>query len=194
MSAVETPWGYTVEVEGAALPPLVSADELAALTGGLASDPGRVEAVAAAVSDAVRAWCGWHVSPTLTCRWVGEGEGRYLALPCMGVSSVGSLRVAGAEAECRHRPSGLVRLVRGAFPPEWGSVEATFRAGYPSAAVGAVVAQIAANAVVAAPGVAEEHAGSVGVTYNRTGDGVTGGVSLLPRDLAILAPYRLTRW
>ena len=57
-----------------------------------------------------------------------------------------------------------------------------------------LVAQIASNALVAAPGIAEEHAGSVGATYNKTGDGITGGVSLLARDKELLTHYRLGTW
>lgn len=186
-----TPWGYGAEVEGDGLPPLISSDEFRSLCPGLASDGARVEAALAAVSAAVRDWCGWHVAPTLTCTYTGEGEGRLLVLPALGVASVGSLKVRGADVPFEHKGNGLVRLRAGSFPDEWGSVECTYRAGFSSAAVGAVVAQVAANFLASAPGVAEEHAGSVGVTYNKTGDGITGGVSLLGRDLALLAPYRL---
>ena len=58
--------------------------------------------------------------------------------------------------------------------------------------LGAIVAQIASNALAAAPGIAEEHAGGVGATYNKTGDGITGGVSLLARDKELLSPYVLS--
>ena len=55
-----------------------------------------------------------------------------------------------------------------------------------------LVAQIASKALAAAPGIAEEHAGGVGATYNKTGDGITGGVSLLARDKELLSPYVLS--
>ena len=87
----------------------------------------------------------------------------------------------------------MVRLKSSAFPDEWRSVVCVYTAGFDAGSIGQVVAQIASNALAAAPGVANERAGNVSITYNQTGSGITGGVSLLPRDYAILAPYRLVR-
>ena len=56
-----------------------------------------------------------------------------------------------------------------------------------------VVAQIASNALAGAAGVSSETAGGVSISYNRTADGVSGGVSLLPRDKEMLQAYRLVR-
>ena len=52
--------------------------------------------------------------------------------------------------------------------------------------------QLVENALVATPGLREEHAGNVGATYNQTESGVSGGVRLLPSDRAALALYRIT--
>lgn len=189
---VQTPWGYTV----AHLPSIIDVEEFDKLTGNaLSSSDERKEAILDAVSAAVRDWCGWHVSPSLECVYTGEGAGRLLKLPALGVTKVDRLAVLGEDVEdYEWRDDGLIRLSPcHRFPGKWRSVVCEYTAGFGVMGIGQIVAQIASNALVAAPGVSEEHAGNVGITYNRTGDGITGGVSLLDRDKAALSPYRLVR-
>lgn len=191
---IMTPWGYSV----AELPPILTLEQFRDGDGAnLSSDDEVIEAKLAGVSAAVRDHCGWHVAPSLECEWTGDGEGALLCLPSMAVTFISSLSIAGVELdpdEYEWRSAGLVRLRHGVFPDMWRSVACSYVSGHTSAsAISEVVSQIALNALVAAPGVAEEHAGGVGVTYNRTGDGVTGGVSLLARDIDALAPYVIKR-
>lgn len=187
---MQTAWGYEVD----ALDPIIDVSTFDYFCPGLSSDESQKEAVLEAVSAAIRDWCGWHVSPNLECSYVGEGEGRLLVLPGMGVTSVESLIVDGATVtDYEWTAAGMVRLKGCIFPDIWRSVECVYNAGFDAGAIGQVVAQIASNALVAAPGVANERAGNVSITYNQTGAGITGGVSLLPRDYAILAPYKLAR-
>ena len=191
MAATQTPWGYSVEGE---LGPLVSLEDFKLLCPGLSSTDEQISAVLDAVSAAVRDWCGWHVAPSVECTFVGNGEGRLLVLPAMGVTAVESLAVEGSGiGGFEWAAIGMVRLSDGTFPDKWRSVECVYTAGFESGSVGQAVAQIAANALVAAPGVANERAGNVSIQYNQTGAGITGGVSLLPRDHALLAPYKLAR-
>ena len=185
-----TNWGYEV----ANLPPIISLQSFYALNPGLSSSTDRILSVLEAVSASVRDWCGWHVAPSLNCHFVGNGEGQLLMLPCMGVSAVDSVTINGTDAVAfEWTAAGMVRLTSGRFPCGWRNVEVDFTAGFTADSIGAVVAQIAANMLVASPGVAEEHIGSAGITYNRTGNGITGGVSLLERDRELLAPYKLAR-
>lgn len=189
---VQTPWGYTVEQ----LPAIMTPEQLRALMPTLSSTDATLAAVIDGVSSAVRDWCGWHVSPVLECTYTGNGEGQLLMLPAMGVQSFDALSIDGAEVDASAYwwdASGMVRLKHSAFPRGWRNVQAVYTAGFASASVAQVVAQIAANMLTASPGVREEHAGQVGITYNQTGSGITGGVSLLERDRAMLAPYRLAR-
>lgn len=189
---MRTPWGYSV----AELPPVMGAGEFREATGGVfSSTDERVAAVLDQVSQAVRDWCGWHVAPVLECEWDGEGEGRLIRLPVMGLEAV-TLTVNGSEVDpdtYQWTESGLVRRSCGRFPSEWRSVHASFTAGFPTTgAIAAAVVQLASNALAGAPGVREEHAGQVGITYNQTASGVSGGVRLLESDMALLAPYRIT--
>lgn len=193
-----TPWGYSVMAES--VPPIMDPEEFAAMTGGAfaGEDAGRIEAMLDAVSASVRAFCGWHVAPMLPCKAVTEGPGWALCLPSLAVRSVSSVSVLGEALEAASyewRSDGMVRRRPPSYwPSDWGGVEVSFESGFDLAAVpdlAAVVAQIASNAMAAAPGVRSERAGGVEIEYNQTGSGISGGVGLLPRDMQMLAAYRL---
>lgn len=189
--AVLTKWGYSVDSE---LGPIISVDDFQIATGGrMVSSEERIEAVLASVSQAIRDWCGWHVSPNLECTWKGQGEGNLMLLPCFGVTDVESLSVEGSEViDFEWLNSGLIRIPC-RFPDKWRSCDVVYRAGFDATgALAAAVVQLASNALAATPGVREEHAGQVGATYNQTEVGVSGGVRLLASDYSLLAPYRLT--
>lgn len=194
---VRTPWGYEVDVEP--MPPLIDAAQYARLAGVELTEEStpRIQATLEAVSAAIRAYCGWHIAPVLACQARCTGNGRMLELPTLTLVSVDAIEVDGGPvdmADVRWRECGLVRLRRGHWPADWGSVVVDFTSGYDLDQVpdiGAVVAQIASNAMAGAPGVASERAGEVSITYNATGYGVAGGVTLLDRDRALLEPHRL---
>lgn len=173
---------------------IITVEQFRAMYPGLSSTDAQIQAVLDAVSESVRTYCGWHVAPPMECEFTGEGEGRLLMLPAMGVSAVTSLEIEGQEVtDYEWTAAGMVRLKSGEFPDVWRSVNVEYTAGFIGADIAQVVAQIAANSLVAAPGVSSESAGNVSISYNKTGDGITGGVSLLARDYNLLAPYRLAR-
>lgn len=185
-----TDYGYAVS---GTLDALISVDEFRNICPGLSSTDAQIKAVLDAVSAAVRDYCGWHVSPSLECDFIGHGAGDLLLLPGMNVTAVESLAINGdAVTDYEWTGAGMVRLKSSTFPDSWRSVECVYTAGYNSAVVGHIVAQIASNAIVAAPGVSSERAGNVSITYNQTGSGITGGVSLLDRDKELLARYVLS--
>lgn len=195
--AVVTPWGYTLEADE--IPPLLDAETFAAMTGGAfdASD-GRVAPILAGVSAAVRNFCCWHVAPSLACTCETEGPGCAIMLPSKALSDVARVEVLGEELGAdgyEWRADGMLRRTGGLWwPVAWRSVAVAYTAGYDLAAtpdLAAIVCQVASNALAAAPGVRSEQAGGVSIEYNATGSGVTGGIALLGRDMAMLAPYRL---
>lgn len=189
------PWGYDL-ADGGEIPSIITPSQFAVLTGGrMSSTTEQVQAMLDATSAAVRGYCGWHVAPALECVWVGDAPDGICQLPAMGVS-VTSVEVGGTALDptaYEWAESGLVRL-RGRAP-RWRSVRVEFAAGYDGGTdgIGAVVAQLAANALAASPGVREEHAGQVGISYNQTASGVSGGVRLLDSDRALLDPWRVRR-
>lgn len=196
-SALVTPWGYTVNAD--TIPPLMSAEEFETITGGAftASDA-RTGAVLGAVSAAIRAYCMWHVSPVLQCTYETQGPGKVIGVPAMSLVSIESVAERGealASGQYEWQRSGLIR--RACFkdwPREWGSVVVDYTAGLDASVcpdIAAVAAQIASNFLAAAPGVSNEKAGDVSISYNQTANGVTGGITLLQRDMDLLAPYAL---
>lgn len=192
---MRTNWRY--EITADELPALMTVEEFKTATGGaLASTDAQISWALAAVSQVVRDFCGWHVAPVLECSFTGTGEGRFLKLPAMGVAAVSAVTVNGTALDAsafEWADAGLVRLRCGCFPRAWRAVTVDFTAGYTCAgALGAVVVQMASNALAAAPGVREEHAGQVGISYNQTASGVSGGVRLLETDKALLDPYRIS--
>ena len=187
---VQTPWGYSVDY----IEPMISVEDFNMLCPGMSSTDAQVKSVLESVSAAVRDYCGWHVAPSLECDFIGTGDGNILMLPAMGITEVSSLTIDGVEqADFEWTNAGMVRLKCAKFPDKWRSVECIYTAGFGVGAIGQVIAQIASNALAAAPGVSSERAGNVSITYNQTGAGVTGGVSLLPRDYELLTAYRLAR-
>ncbi|MBR2835915.1 MAG: hypothetical protein IKE43_09460 [Coriobacteriales bacterium] len=190
---IRTNWGYTAICEWPELPPLLRVDEFLTISGlEYSSSMERIAQVIAGVSQAVRDWCGWHVAPALDCVFVASPDGHFVELPCMGVVDVESVTKNDTELAYEWRGEGLVRLVRPEFG--WRSVTVRYRAGYTdSSALAMAVAQIVENKLVAAPGVREEHAGQVGISYNQTASGVSGGVRLLESDYALLQAYRIPR-
>lgn len=194
--SIQTDWGYIVDTSATELPPLISVADFRIVAPSLSATDDQIAEVLGSVSAIVRNYCGWHVSPALYCEYTGTGDGTLLMLPAMGVRDVSSLILAGTEKDGGYEwtAAGMVRLVDGTvFPECWRSAVCSYYAGFDSAAIGQIAAQIAANALVASPGVREEHAGQVGITYNQTGSGISGGVSLLQRDMDALAQYRLAR-
>lgn len=197
-----TPWGYEVGTdEGEAIPPVIGAEQLAALTQGrFGPETEGVDSVLAGVSSAIRAACGWHVAPSLPCRASLDGGDRLIALPALvvtGVESVSELGVELGDGAYEWAANGLLRRCQWRrWAPGYRSVSAVYEAGIPAEAaadLAVVAAQVASNALSAPAGVRQESAGDVSITYNQTGSGVSGGVRLLDSDLAMLAHYRIER-
>ena len=179
------------------LPPLLTVAEFCARTNGAVSesDP-RVQPLIDAVTAAVRRWCGWHVSPSVDDVMVLDGEGgRSLTLPTLHVTEVKGLVVDGSTidpVDFDWSESGQIMLRCGQFPDRYRSVRVTVRHGFDSVSdVTQVVQQVAANAVSSALGATREQAGGVSITWALTAPNVSGGVSLLARDLESLSAYRL---
>lgn len=197
--AVPTPWGYSVELGGEPMPPLIAPARLSELTGGRFGEATEgARAALDAVSAAVRGACGWHISPPLVCVERTQGPGRVVALKTLMMSDVLSVEEDGrklAEGDFEWMARGLLRRACWKqWTRRWGGVAVRYESGIPSGMAGAleaVCAQVAANALAAPAGVASEQAGGVSISYNQTASGVSGGIRLLDSDLAMLAPYML---
>ena len=197
MTQTMTPWGYSVE---GTLPPLLSVTEFNTLTGSRWANDPMLSTTLAAASQAIRDFCGWHVSPSLTCYATCYGNSRLLHLPFRGVSAIAKVEINGVELPSTAyrldaRQLGEVYRTDGYYWPcfGWTDIEVKATAGYPATimpVLSQVLVQLVSTSLASPIGVKEEHAGQVGITYNAPG-GIAGGVTLTDRDMACLAPYRV---
>lgn len=181
------------------LPPLVTAEEFATWTGGKvpANDP-RLEPLLAGASAGIRRWCGWHIAPVLEETLTGDGPGgRLLLLPTGRLLEVVSVDNAGVSVDpdaVDKSRSGMVELRGGAWSSRLGSVTVRVRHGYDLADVGDVgqiIKQVTANALASPMGATREQAGQVSISWATTAPGVSGGLSLLQRDLDLLTAFQI---
>lgn len=190
-----------IEPEGEAfrLPPFVSAEEFSAWTAGkiAANDP-RVLPLLRGASAGIRRWVGWHIAPVLEETLTGDGPGgRLLILPTGRLLSVVSVDNAGDAVDNSAvdvSRSGMLELRGGAWSSRFGAVSARVRHGWDLADVGDVcqiVKQAVASALSSPMGATREQAGTISISWATTAPGVSGGLSLLERDLALLAPFKI---
>lgn len=173
-------WGY--EHDGH-MEPLVELSEFVAATGCDADENAMLDAIDAA-SDAVRAFCGWHVSPPMRCRCRLTTEGRVATLPVRDVSGVESVTDCGDEVPFEWRRCGMVRRTDGCFSGSWDGTEVVCTAGTDGdAALRRAVCSIALHMLNASDTASSETADGVSVTYRQA--------ALSERDMMALGPYRL---
>ncbi len=188
-----TPWGYEVDE----LPTIIDVVTFNQITGNRYADDERVCSAIAAASAAIRAYCGWHVAPIVSCEYVTDGERGDIWLPCGGLRSVESVEFDGASQTV----SGFNRLgrVRTASPQPCGlgNVSVSYTAGFDVAAA-PDLADVIAQRVVAAValgsyGIASESAGGVSISYSGTALSDAGGVFIPDSVKAALTPYKLVK-
>ncbi|MEV8028450.1 hypothetical protein [Cellulosimicrobium funkei] len=181
------------------LPAFASAEQLEAHTKGkISSGDPRAELLLKGASTAIRRHCGWHVAPVLDAdKLVLDGPGGpVLKLPTAYLLDVVELEQDGHPidpATLEVSRKGLVRLPSGRrWTRRYGGVRITIKHGLTAADdVAAIVLQVCANALSSPMGATREQAGAIAVSWATTAPGVAGGLTLLERDLALLAPLRI---
>lgn len=185
-------------LSGDVLPPLLSAREFSAGTGGqIPVDDPRLDALLSGASAAIRRYCGWHIAPVIEDDYTLDYEGGgLLVLRTLALRGIESLTVGGRAADVdslEWSENGEIRMLFHA--PAWfRAVQAKIQHGYDLDAVAdlkAVVQQVVGNAISSPLGATREQAGAVSVSWATTAPGVSGGISLLERDLAIVDQYKL---
>lgn len=186
-------------VDAFRLPSFVTASEFAEWTGGKisASDP-RVEPLLAGASAGLRKFAGWHIAPVLEETLVGDGPGgRLLVLPTGRLLSVVSVDNGGETVDITTVDSsklGMLELRSGWWSSRFGAVSVRVQHGYDLADVEdirQIVKQVTSNALSSPMGATREQAGTVSISWATTAPGVSGGLSLLQRDLEVLAAYKI---
>lgn len=182
------------------LPSLVTAAEFSAWTGGkIAETDPRVAPLLDGASAGIRRYCGWHIAPVLEETLEGDGPGgTLLLLPTGRLLSVVSATNGGYSVDVstvEFSRSGMLELSGGGWwSSKLGGVSVRVQHGYDVADVAdvqQVVKQVTANALSSPMGATREQAGQVSISWATTAPGVSGGLSLLERDFAVLAPFKI---
>lgn len=173
--------------------------ELSAYTKGLVSPTDeRSQPLLDGATQAIRNYCGWNIAPAEDVTVTLDGGGEVLYLPSLRVNSIASVTVNGsplADYEWSRRTGNLRRPGHRAFPEVWGGIQVAFNSGYSvvPADLKQIVLQVSTLALSSPTGATREQAGQVSMSWATTAPGVSGGLTLLDRDLRTLAAYRLPR-
>lgn len=167
--------------------PIVTTDDLDAYLSG-----DKQQSLDAATA-AVRAYCGWHVTPVVTESITVDVEGCTVLLPSLHVLDLEALKVDGEDVprgdgyEWSQTGTLRVHAKRG-----FRKLEITMTHGYKSAPdVAGVILAAAARYIASPSGIVRAQVGQVSETYTQTGFNQAGGVALLESEKAILDPYKL---
>ena len=178
-------------------PPILTAEQFSTGTNGLVpvNDP-RLPLLLGGATSAIRRYCGWHVTPEAPETFTLDGEGgQILSLPTLRLVDVFSVLECGRivdPGEYEWSTNGELRKLSG-WTGVWRGITVICQHGFDAPDLAQVVQQIVANALASPLGVTREQAGQVSVAWSSTAPGVSGGISLLERDLNVLNQYRLPR-
>lgn len=196
MSDMLTSWGYTIE-NTATLPDLMTVAEFDALTGNKFAGDARVPQLLASAQVAIRNFCGWHIYPSLPCKYEADSidVSRCIQLPSRFVSAVESVKVHGESLLDFHpKTNGLVFLDGSVLGKSWNDVEVKFTSGLDASQMSAlkeILAGRIANALTNSYGVQSESAGGVSITYSLNWASHASAASITDPLIAALSPYRV---
>lgn len=200
-----TTWGYAL-TDVDAVPSIMTLTEFNEVTAGKYLADSRVEPDIKAAAAAIRAHCGWHIYPSLSCEMTTTLYDKavtvsdrmlLIQLPATFVSSVESITIDGVEYESYALMSnGILRI----FGLPWSRLKlwtplvVRYTAGLPEGgadAIKAILADRVAHALASSDGVQSETAGGISVTYNATWANGAKATALADDSKEVLSPYRL---
>ena len=160
----------------------------------------RSQLVLDGATQAIRNYCGWNIAPAEDLTVTLDGGGSVLYLPSLKVNSIASITVGGTalaatDYEWSKRTGNVRRKNHCDFPEVWGGIVVAFNSGHAEVPqdLKTLVLQVSAMALSSPTGATREQAGQVAISWATTAPGVSGGLSLLDRDLAMLAAYLIPK-
>lgn len=143
----------------------------------------------------VRAYCRWHVSPSLIeTITVDSSDGPALMLPTLHITDVSAVTQAGVVLDPTYYTVHAGYLLRADDSGCWsGPVTVSLTHGFPDVPleVRAIILAVASRAQVSPDGVIRRQVGAVSESYSQTGFNVAGGVSLMQHEKDTLDLYKL---
>ena len=188
---IPTPWGYSVDAQ--TLPDIVSVAEFNAATGNRYAGSTEIEPALKAAQEAIRNYCGWHISPSLKCTFTDDTlpRKRVIQLPATHVASVTSVTVDGQAVTFRAKTNGLVRTDAPMHRDEWQDAVIVYQAGIDDCeVVKDLIIHRATHALAVPAGVQSETAGGVSITYTASWTSNNRATNLPDDNLSVLSPYR----
>lgn len=147
-----------------------------------------------AAEQAIRDYCGWHVTPAVEETLVVDGNGqKKILLPSRKINDVLTVEVDGEPVEVRWSADGWITRVDGRFPDRERAITVTINHGleHGSAVIDQVIGNIVSRARMSPAGnIVSQRAGTQSVTFASSGGEVTG-YGLLQSEKDLLAPYKL---
>ena len=177
---MRTPWGYEAEDLG----PIITLSQFHVITDCAYMDNPRVESALLAASQAIRNYCGWHISPSVQCTAYPEGGAIVAKLPAGYVSEIVSITENGTELSSDDYEWRRDGLLKRAFPHKWSSkwdgIKAEYMAGYEAEAVPDLVEAIFAittGVMSVSAGVISESADGVSISYSQSASSIAAGLT-----------------
>ena len=198
---MRTLWGYEI-VDTSALPDLLSEEDFDSYTAGKYAGDMRIPKELEAASAAIRNYCGWHLYPSLPCRFCANMQDRrvtrtgcdlLIQLPAKFVTAIESVTVGGTEYEHSFETNGIVRVYDVPHRSRRAEVVVTYTAGLLDGMLG-TIAELAAHSatrvLASSGGVTNETAGGVSITYNANWVANARATALPDDGKEALAPFR----
>ena len=207
-----TPWGYTVDAE--TIPDFITTVDFANYTANKFGNDTRIAANIPSATQAIRNYCGWHISPSLLCGMVYRvadlrdafvARDLLIQLPATFVSGVSKIVVNAVLNELTGEyegdvvtdydldNSGLLRIYDVNVCDRKAKIFIKYTAGLPNSQISAIkelTAHRVTHAVSSPYGVMSEAAGGVSVTYAASWAGNTRSTALPDDNREVLEPYR----
>ena len=210
-----SPWGYVYD--SATLPDLITLADFSNFTNGrFGSTDTRISANIKSASEAIRNYCGWHISPSLTCGVVYNvhslrdsftGSALLIQLPATFVTSVSKVvlnavfdndtgeytgTVMDVDSYDLDSANGLLKVYGVGSLSERSKLFVKYVAGFASPeAIKELTAYRVTHALTNPYGVTSEAAGGVSVSYNSAWSGRASSSALPSEERETLNTYRV---
>lgn len=209
-----SPWGYIIDSEN--IPDFITMQDFVQFTNNKFGNDMRIEANIPSATASIRNYCGWHISPNLTCGMLYRvqdlrdafiGRDLLIQLPATFVTSVDKVVLNAVlnpdtglyEGEETNdfdigMGDGLVRIYDVGIRDRKSNIFIKYSAGLPTEEIN-VIKELTAHRVVHAVsssyGVMSESVGGVSVTYNASWAGNTRSTALPDDNREILETYKV---
>ena len=209
-----SPWGYIIDSNS--LPDFINTTEFSNFTAGKFGTDVRIATNIPSATASIRNYCGWHISPNLTCGMLYRvqdlrdafiGPDLLIQLPATFVTSIEKVVLDAVlnpetglyEGEVKEdfdlgMGDGNVRIYDVGARDRKSNIFIKYTAGFPDSQIQVIkelTAHRVTHAVTSSYGVMSEAAGGVSVSYNAVWAGNTRSTALPDDNKEVLEAYKI---